>query len=86
MHLNFPKKQVTVNIHTKHAEYLEAQAIKEDRTPDNIVMSALSWYQLVMETEGAREAVQALRPQLSKMPPMPTMVELAQAIENLEKE
>lgn len=87
MHITFPKKQFTINIHTKHAEYLERQAAKEDRSIDNIVMSALTWYQMVQELPGARDAVIACKPPMpSKMCPMPTMQDLDDAINNLEKE
>lgn len=85
MKLTYPTKQFTINIHTKHAEYLEAQAAKEDRTIDNIVMSALVWYQMVQELPGARDAVIACKPPMpSKMAaPMPTMEDLDSAIRNL---
>ena len=87
MHIEFPKKQYTINIHTKHAEWLDKQAEKEERAPDNIIMSALVWYQYIKEIPGAREAVMALLPEVpSKKPPMPTMAELDKAIVNLSKE
>lgn len=84
MQLTFPKKQFTINIHTKHAEYLEAQAAKEERSVDNIVMSALLWYQMVHDLPGAREAVIACEPpSLSKKAPMPSMLDLTDALNNL---
>lgn len=87
MHINFPKKQFIINIHIKHAEYLEAQAAKEERSVDNIVMSALTWYQMIQELPGAREAVIALRPPMpSKKAPMPTMQDLDDAINRFIKE
>lgn len=89
MRIEFPKKSFIINIHTMHAEYLEAQAAKEDRSVDNIVMSALVWYQMVQELPGARDAVLACRPPMPpkmKAAPMPTMQSLDAAINRLEKE
>lgn len=84
MKLEFPKKQFTINIHTKHAEYLEQQAVKEDRSIDGVIMSALAWYQMIQELPGARDAVIACKPpMLSKKAPMPTMEDLDNAIKNL---
>lgn len=86
MYFNFPKKQYDIAIHTKHAEYLDVQAVKEERSVDNILMSALVWYQRIQEVPGAREAVIALLPEIpSKKPPssMPTLAELDEAIERL---
>lgn len=84
--IEFPKKKIIAHVHVKYADYLETQAEKEQRSPSNIVMSALAWYQLLQETPGAFEAVQSLRPQHSKKEaPIPTMVDLANVINNLSK-
>lgn len=86
MHINitWPKKEYTINIHTKHAEWLDNQAAKEERTVDNVIMTALVWYQRIQELPGARDAVIALLPKKpSKMAPMPTLAELDEAIARL---
>lgn len=87
MRINFPKKQYTINIMTKHAEYLEKVAEEKQMPIDGVIMQALTWYQIVNDTPGARDAVNALRPQLSpKQAMMPTEEDYKNLIEAMERE
>ncbi len=85
MHINFPKKQYTIEILVPEAEYMERVAKERGYSHiDGVIMSALRWHQILFETPGALEAVQALMPQLpSKKGPTPTQRDFDEFIERL---